>query len=264
MKYAKEFGYTGHMLPILINYMVIHHTLTYWGIILSMIKLIHTTFSPTYPSDETYYIHRYIDNGSDNTVGGSYYSAHQAVDEFVEHHIDMVSCVHRKCQTREGVSGDVNKMLECVTITDSMFSNRVLEWMTPKCTSINGVTIRLEQLNFCFNRCKWEFPDEHVANCILPPELFFNIFISTVCSHDMSYRQRNSSAKLSSSFPSLTLVENRPYDCFGRTSIHTVFVVLYTMSWGPAYARDASKSVQRAVTVGASNTISEFTQAPPT
>ena len=28
MKYAKEFGYSGHMLPILINYMVIHHTLT--------------------------------------------------------------------------------------------------------------------------------------------------------------------------------------------------------------------------------------------
>ena len=27
MKYAKEFGYAGHMLPILINYMVIHHTL---------------------------------------------------------------------------------------------------------------------------------------------------------------------------------------------------------------------------------------------
>ena len=24
MKYAKEFGYAGHMLPILINYMVIH------------------------------------------------------------------------------------------------------------------------------------------------------------------------------------------------------------------------------------------------
>ena len=29
MKYAKEFGYVGQMQPILINYMVIHHTLTY-------------------------------------------------------------------------------------------------------------------------------------------------------------------------------------------------------------------------------------------
>ena len=30
MKYAKEFGYADHMLPIpIINYMVIHHTLTY-------------------------------------------------------------------------------------------------------------------------------------------------------------------------------------------------------------------------------------------
>ena len=68
-----------------------------------------------------------IDNGSHNTVGGSYYYAHQAVGKFAEHHIDMVSCVHRKCQTQAGVSGDVNEMLECVTITDSKFSNRVLE-----------------------------------------------------------------------------------------------------------------------------------------
>ena len=29
MKYAKEFGYPGHMLPILVTYMIIHHTLTY-------------------------------------------------------------------------------------------------------------------------------------------------------------------------------------------------------------------------------------------
>ena len=68
-----------------------------------------------------------IDNGSDNTVGGSYYSVHQAVGKFTEHHIDMVSCVHRKCHTRAGVSGDINKTLECVTITDSKLSNRVLE-----------------------------------------------------------------------------------------------------------------------------------------
>ena len=68
-----------------------------------------------------------IDNGSNNTVGRSYYSAHQAVGKFTEHHIDMVSYVHRKCQTRAGVSGEVNRTLECVTITDSNFSNSVLE-----------------------------------------------------------------------------------------------------------------------------------------
>ena len=68
-----------------------------------------------------------IDNGSDNTVGVSYYSAHQAVGGFAGHYIDMVSCVHHKCQTRAGVSGDVNKTVECVTITDSKLSNRVLE-----------------------------------------------------------------------------------------------------------------------------------------
>ena len=37
-KYVKEFGYAGQMLPIVINYMVIHHTLTYWGMILSVIN----------------------------------------------------------------------------------------------------------------------------------------------------------------------------------------------------------------------------------
>ena len=67
-----------------------------------------------------------IDNGSNNTVGGSCQSAHQAKSRFTVHHIDMVSCVHRKCQTRAGVSGDINKSFECVTITDSKFSNRVL------------------------------------------------------------------------------------------------------------------------------------------
>ena len=68
-----------------------------------------------------------IDNASDNTVGASYYSAHQAVGKFAEHHIDMVSWVHHKCRTRAGVSGGVNKTLECVSITDSKLSNRVLE-----------------------------------------------------------------------------------------------------------------------------------------
>ena len=67
-----------------------------------------------------------IGNGSNNTVEGSYYSAHQAVGKFAERHIDMVSCAHRKCQTRAGVSGDFNKTLEYVTNTDSKFSNRVL------------------------------------------------------------------------------------------------------------------------------------------
>ena len=36
-------------------------------------------------------------------------------------------------------------------------------------------------------RCKWDLPEQNIANCILPPELFPDIFIiSTVCSHDMS------------------------------------------------------------------------------
>ena len=68
-----------------------------------------------------------IDNGSDNTVVGSYYPANQAVGKFAKHLIDRVSCIHHKYQTLAGVSGDVNKTVECVTITDSKFSNRILE-----------------------------------------------------------------------------------------------------------------------------------------
>ena len=55
-----------------------------------------------------------IDNGSNNTVGGSRHSAHQAEGRFEEHHINMVFCVHRKCQTRAGVLGGINKSFECV------------------------------------------------------------------------------------------------------------------------------------------------------
>ena len=76
-----------------------------------------------------------IDNGSNNTVGGSYYPAHQAVSNFAEHHIDMVSCVHRKWQTRA--------RLECQT--------------------------RLEQLDFGVKWWEWELPNQLIANCILPP-----------------------------------------------------------------------------------------------
>ena len=59
-----------------------------------------------------------IDNSSSNTVGGSYYSAHQVVGKFVECHIYMVRCIHSKCQTRAGISGDVNKTLKCVSPND--------------------------------------------------------------------------------------------------------------------------------------------------
>ena len=41
LKETNECGYDGHMLPILITYTVIHYTLTYWELIVSMIILIH-------------------------------------------------------------------------------------------------------------------------------------------------------------------------------------------------------------------------------
>ena len=63
----------------------------------------HITYSPTCLSVETDDISIAIDNGRNNSVVRGCYSAHQAVSKFAEHNIDMVSCVHRKCQTRAGV-----------------------------------------------------------------------------------------------------------------------------------------------------------------
>ena len=56
---------------------------------------------------------------------------------------EILSIFSNESGDTAGVSGDVNKSLECVTKTDSKFSNSVLEWMRPKSSSINGVTIRL-------------------------------------------------------------------------------------------------------------------------
>ena len=80
-----------------------------------------------------------IDNGSNNTVGGSCYSVHQAVNKFAVNKWSVKFIANAR--TRAGVSGDINKTLECVTKTDGKFSNRVLVSMTPKSTSINAVTI---------------------------------------------------------------------------------------------------------------------------
>ena len=77
LKYSNELiRPSGHMLPIPISNKVIHHTLTYRGMILSMItRIIQITYSPTYPSVHgRLVICTAIDNGSNNTVGGSYYT----------------------------------------------------------------------------------------------------------------------------------------------------------------------------------------------
>ena len=57
-----------------------------------------------------------INNSSKKTVGGSCCSAHQA--EHICLSPQWISFVHRKCQTRAGVSGDINKSFECITIYD--------------------------------------------------------------------------------------------------------------------------------------------------
>ena len=105
-----------------------------------MIILIHITYSPIYLSApfsaETDDICIAIDNGSNNPVGGSYYSAHQAVSKFAEHHIDMVCCVHRKYDER-----DVN---------DTAFALMTL--MTPHLvTHLGTAKVRVSRACFLFH-----------------------------------------------------------------------------------------------------------------
>ena len=90
------------------------------------------------------------------------------------------------------------------------------------------VTIWLEQLDFCLNRCKWEFFDQHIAHCILPPELFFNILIiSAVCSYDMSWVTKFlDKAKFLISEPWLLLRTDPSCDCFGRISTFNMLLEL--------------------------------------
>ena len=59
------------MLNIVTNFKVIHHTLTYGKKILLMIIFIQIMYSPT--------SYQSLHNGSNNTVLGSCYSAHQSV-----------------------------------------------------------------------------------------------------------------------------------------------------------------------------------------
>ena len=82
-------------------------------------------------------------NESHITAGWSCHSAYQAVSRFMEDHINMVSCGHRKCQTRAGVSRNIIKSFEFVSVTDNKFYNRVMVWMTPKSKPINYTTIWL-------------------------------------------------------------------------------------------------------------------------
>ena len=121
-------------------------------------------------------------------------------------------------------------------------------------------------IGFCLDGCN-ETSILPTAFCLL------NCFLISISSSQWAVmtcpRSPNFSTNVSSLFPSPTLVEYRPCDRFGPTSIHTVFVVLYTMSWGPTYARHTSNSGLRAVPWVQSNTISsaqlsEFNQAPPT
>ena len=161
----------GHMLPILINYKVIHHTLTYWEIILSMIIPEHITYSPTCLSVETDDSIA-IDNDRNYTFGGGCYSAHQAVSKVGNTTLVWsVEFIANATLELVYLGTFIRRLNVSLNLTISFLIEFWYEWC--QSTSINGVTIWLEQLDFCLNRCKWELPDQHIPNSILPHELFF-------------------------------------------------------------------------------------------
>ena len=94
----------------------------------------------SYTSDGT------IDNISNNSVGGSCYTAHQSVSRLITETKLIWSAVFMANARleRAGASAHMNKSCECVIIADSKFSDRVVVRMTPKSTPINYVTISHE------------------------------------------------------------------------------------------------------------------------
>ena len=115
------------------------------------------------------------------------------------------------------------------------------------------VIIWVEQLNFCLHRCIRELPDQHIAKCILPPELFSNILIiSTLCSHDISKVTKLESKFISE--PDSCGVQTLwlPWSDQHKYCFHCVVYNVMKSS----FAWHTSNSVWRAIILGASNTIS--------
>ena len=89
LQQTTEFEYNGYKLPILITYNVIRHTQTHWELVLPMFILIHISRDCWYALLLTMAV--------TILLGKSWNSANEAVSRFAGYHIDMVSCVHRKC-----------------------------------------------------------------------------------------------------------------------------------------------------------------------
>ena len=89
---------------------------------------------------------------------------------YTDFSIDMVSPVHRKYQVRAGVSMDINKPFECVTITDSKVSDEELVLRRQR-APINWEQHGLKNFILASIGANDQHiaPDQHVANCILPP-----------------------------------------------------------------------------------------------
>ena len=140
------------MLPILINYKVIHHTLTYWNIIQPMII-------PIYIKHTLTLLHRWrlMICITILTINGQYcwgklllcWSSCKQICRRPHALIWRCCCVNPKCQTRAGVSGNIKSRLNMsLYITDSKFSNRALVWITQMSSLVNWVAIWLEHLGF--------------------------------------------------------------------------------------------------------------------
>ena len=119
------------MLPILINCKVIYYSLTSWMFLLPMIISIHIsdiTYSPNYPSVETDDMHITIDNGSNNTVEGNLLLCSSSYKQIFRVPHWYGKLCSSQCQIWAGVSRDINKSFECVSITDSFLIEYWCEW----------------------------------------------------------------------------------------------------------------------------------------
>ena len=84
-----------------------------------MINPIHITYSPIYPSVETHDMHRILTMAVTILLG-------EAITLLIKLYANLRNTTLIWSVAFITSAGDVNKTLECVTITDSKLSNRVL------------------------------------------------------------------------------------------------------------------------------------------
>ena len=128
---------------------------------------------------------------------------------------------------------NINKSCECVTITDSKFTDVVIRWITPKCTPYTGYDLNndydLNNLIFASMGVNENFLLNILPTALCPMTSFSISLLSRQSEVTTCPRYWNSSTRLSSLLPRKKAVTCRRWNSHCRIRIHRVSIVLKTM-----------------------------------